>query len=410
MDIPEFSLQSNWTVSELTRHIRAVLEGDPALQDLWVEGEVSNVGRPASGHIYFTLKDRGASLRCVMWRSVATRQQYQLQDGDAVEVRGSIGVYDAGGAYQLYVDLIRPAGQGALFQEFLRLKDRLEVEGLFDEQRKKALPSWPRRIGIVTSASGAALRDILNTLRRRYPVVEVILAAAAVQGEQAPAELVAGLRALHHLTPRPDVILVGRGGGSIEDLWAFNDERVARAIAEAEIPVISGIGHETDFTIADFVADLRAPTPTAAAELATPDQARLRESLAEYQIRLQANAQMALAASRQAFGAAARQLERSSPATEIRIKRQLLDDQARRLAGQARHQLAYRRLQQHAVSQKLRTLSPGAVLKRGYAIVRTAQGQVVRSIVQVQSGDGLQVRVSDGDFAARVEEDPQTRE
>lgn len=410
MDIPEFSFQANWTVSELTRHIRVVLEADPALQDLWVEGEVSNVGRPASGHIYFTLKDRGASLRCVMWRSVAARQVYQLQDGDAVEVHGSISVYDAGGAYQLYVDRVRPAGQGALFQEFLRLKARLEEEGLFDETRKKPLPAWPRRVGIVTSPSGAALRDMLNTLRRRYPVVEVVLAGAAVQGEQAPPELVAGLKTLHGLQPRPEVIIIGRGGGSIEDLWAFNDERVARAIADCEIPVISGVGHETDFTIADFVADLRAPTPTAAAELATPDQASLREYLAECQARLQGSASLSLAASRQALQAAARQLDRSSPQAEIRVRRQQIDEMDRRMSSQVRHRLAFFRLQQQAAGQKLRTLNPEAVLKRGYAVVRNTQGKVVRSVIQVQTGDRLQVRVSDGTFDASVEGNPKDQE
>lgn len=410
MDLNQPLFQTTWTVSELTRHVRAVLEADPDLQDVWVSGEVSNVGRPASGHVYFTLKDRGASLRCVMWRSVAARQTYQIQDGDAIEAHGSISVYDAGGAYQLYVDRLRPAGQGLLFQEFLRLKGKLEAEGLFDETRKRSLPAWPQRIGIVTSASGAALRDMLNTLRRRYPLVDVVLAPSAVQGEQAPLELVGGLEALNRMVPAPDLIIIGRGGGSIEDLWAFNDERVARAIAASRVPVISGVGHETDFTITDFVADLRAPTPTAAAELATPDQAVFWESLAEYQTRLVANVNMLLAADRQALAAAVHRLERSSPEAEIRIRRQQLDEQTRRMASQVKHKLAYWRLQQEAAGQKLYSLSPTAVLKRGFAVVRTRKGQVIRSIRQVQKEDQIDVRVSDGHFGARVADKQQDQE
>lgn len=410
MDLNQPLFQTTWTVSELTRHVRAVLEADPDLQDVWVSGEVSNVGRPASGHVYFTLKDRGASLRCVMWRSVAARQTYQIQDGDAIEAHGSISVYDAGGTYQLYVDRLRPAGQGLLFQEFLRVKGKLEAEGLFDETRKRSLPAWPQRIGIVTSASGAALRDMLNTLRRRYPLVDVVLAPSAVQGEQAPLELVGGLEALNQMLPAPDLIIIGRGGGSIEDLWAFNDERVARAIAASRVPVISGVGHETDFTITDFVADLRAPTPTAAAELATPDQAVFWESLAEYQTRLVANVNMLLAADRQALAAAVHRLERSSPEAEIRIRRQQLDEQTRRMASQVKHKLAYWRLQQEAAGQKLYSLSPTAVLKRGFAVVRTRKGQVIRSIRQVQKEDQIDVRVSDGHFGARVADKQQDQE
>jgi len=218
-----------WSVSEITRYLRDLLGGDPTLQDLWVLGEVSNFSRPSSGHLYFTIKDSTATLRCVMWRTTAMRQSYIPREGDAIEVHGSINVYEAGGQYQLYADLFRPAGEGVLYREFLRLKAQLEAEGLFDTERKRPIPEWPHRIGIITSPTGAALRDMLDTIRRRYPLVEVVLAATAVQGEEAPAGIVKALEGLNRVA-RPDVILLARGGGSIEDLWAFNDERVARAI------------------------------------------------------------------------------------------------------------------------------------------------------------------------------------
>ena len=244
----------SWSVTDLTRHLRELLVSDDLLTDLWVIGEVSNVSRPSSGHVYFTLKDASASLRCVMWRNTALRQALLPRDGEAVEVHGAIDVYEAGGVYQLYADAIRPAGEGALFQEFLRLKARLEAEGLFDPGRKRPLPGLPQCIGVITSPTGAALRDILNTLRRRYPIAKVILVPTPVQGTEAPPGIVSALQEINRLA-HPDVIILARGGGSIEDLWAFNDERVARAIGASAAPVVTGVGHETDFTIADFAAD-----------------------------------------------------------------------------------------------------------------------------------------------------------
>ncbi|HEY5729497.1 MAG TPA: exodeoxyribonuclease VII large subunit, partial [Anaerolineales bacterium] len=256
-----------FTVSKLTFHIRKLLEEDEMLQDVWVQGEISNLSRPASGHMYFTLKDENASLKCVMWKTSVARLNLSLRDGMEVEVHGKVGVYEPQGQYQLYADQVRPVGEGALYKEFLRLKSMLEAEGLFDPERKRPIPEFPKRIGIVTSATGAALRDMLNTLRRRLPLVEVILAPSPVQGTDAPPAIVKAIQLLD--LQSPDVIILARGGGSIEDLWAFNDERVVRAVAASDVPVISGVGHETDFTLCDFAADLRAPTPTAAAELAT---------------------------------------------------------------------------------------------------------------------------------------------
>src|SRR5512134_3147853 len=266
-----FSTQQ-WTVSKLTFYIRKLLEENEVLQDVWVQGEISNLSRPASGHVYFTLKDASAALKCVMWKTSASRLGIALQDGMEVEVHGKVGVYEVSGQYQLYADQIRPVGEGALYQEFMRLKAMLEAEGLFAPERKRPIPMFPQTIGIVTSATGAALRDMLNTLRRRLPLVQVILAPSPVQGVEAPPALVKAIQSLNRQSPDqpfPDVILLARCGGSIEDLWAFNDERVVRAVAASNVPIICGVGHETDFTLCDFAADLRAPTPTAAAELAT---------------------------------------------------------------------------------------------------------------------------------------------
>lgn len=390
------------TITELTRYLRALLEEDEVLQDVWVQGEVSNFSRPSSGHLYFTLKDEGAALRCVMWRNTALRQSFLPRDGDAVEAHGTVSVYEAGGQYQLYVDLLRPAGEGALYQEFLRLKSRLEAEGLFEAERKRPIPAWPRRIGIVTSPSGAALRDMLNTLRRRYPLAEVILAPTAVQGEEAPEGIVAALESLARAA-RPDVILVARGGGSIEDLWAFNDERVAYAIAACPAPVITGIGHETDFTIADFVADLRAPTPTAAAELATPNQADLRLGLEELGERLRRAAESLLTARRWELSEAKGRLNACSPRHRLQSDRQRVDELTRRAATATKHRLGLDYAHLQGLRQRLGALNPLSVLERGFAILSTPQGQVVHSVRQTFAGQLLQARLSDGTLGVKVE-------
>jgi len=392
------------TVTELTRYLRDLLESDAQLQDAWVVGEVSNLSRPASGHLYFTLKDPTASLRCVMWRNAVQRQAFIPRDGDAVEVHGAISLYEAGGQYQLYADQIRLAGEGALYQEFLRLKARLEAEGLFDAQRKRPIPRWPRRIGIVTSPTGAALRDMLNTLRRRYSLVQVVLAPTPVQGEEAPGGIVQALQAINRVV-EPDVILLARGGGSIEDLWAFNTEPVARAIVASQAPVITGVGHETDFTIADFAADLRAPTPTAAAELATPNRQDLWAALVDTSRRLA----QAIGATRSTLGWQLNDLRArlrlQSPAARVRSDRQHLDDLTYRAGIALRHRLVLQRARLGGAGQRLSALNPLAVLGRGYAAVTGADGVLVRSVHQVAPGEQLQVQVSDGTFAARVEPD-----
>ncbi|MGZ6346607.1 MAG: exodeoxyribonuclease VII large subunit [Anaerolineales bacterium] len=396
-----FDASPRWTVTNLTRHLRQLMEEDPDLQGIWVEGEISNLSRPASGHIYFTLKDAGASLRCVMWKTEAARLRMALQDGMAIEAHGNLGIYEVAGQYQLYTDSIRPLGEGALFQEFLRLKALLEAEGLFDPRRKRAIPASPRRIGIVTSRTGAALRDILNTLRRRMPLSEVVLAPTPVQGEEAPLKIVEALRDLNQMI-QPEVILLSRGGGSIEDLWAFNDERVVRAITESPAPVITGVGHETDFTLADFAADLRAPTPTAAAELATPVTVQdLREGLVDRSLSLTGSMEILIGQKRILLEGLKSGLRLSSPIRRVQTERQRVDDISRRgIAAQA-HRLELAEVQVVGLQNRLTALSPLAVLKRGYAVV-TKNQKVIASKFQVKDGDGLSVRVQDGEFGARV--------
>lgn len=394
---------ARWTVSGLTRYLSQRLTEDPVLQDVWVEGEISNLSRPSSGHLYFTLKDAGAQLRCVMWRGEASRLRIALSDGMAVEAHGYIGIYEAGGQYQLYTDCLQPAGEGALFQEFLRLKERLAAEGLFDAARKRPLPRLARRIGVVTSPTGAALRDILHILRRRNPLAEVVLAPAPVQGEDAPPLLVEALDRLNQIVA-PDVILLARGGGSLEDLWAFNDERVVRAIVASRAPVISGVGHETDFTLADFAADVRAPTPTAAAELATPiTRDELRAALHAQQERLWANLQAALRERQRSLDRLNDRLQFTSPGRRVQSERQRLDEWARRLLTAQQHYLAIARSHLRGQESRLAALNPLAVLQRGYAIVtRQTDGRVVASCQQVQHGDALSVRVQDGEFGVAV--------
>ena len=390
-----------WSVAEVNTYLKGILEADANLQDLWVTGEISNLSRPASGHLYFTLKDQSSSLRCVMWKNRAALIKTTLQDGLEIEAHGVLGVYEKSGQYQLYVDFMRPKGEGVLFQEFQRLKTQLEMEGLFDPARKRPIPPWPTRIGIVTSPSGAAFQDMKDTLNRRFPLVKILLSSSSVQGDSAPGEICAALDRLYRL--EPDLILIGRGGGSIEDLWAFNDERVARTLAKSPVPVISGVGHETDFTITDFVADLRAPTPTAAAELAVPDQAELRLGLGESWNRLARSVQNRISDQRWKMDSFSTQIDRLSPSNQISNGRQRLDELDGRRGRGMGAILKTTRDQCLANQARLSALNPEAILKRGYAILTNEDGSTVYKVRQASSGEKLQVRVSDGEFEVIVE-------
>ncbi len=390
-----------WSPIELNRHVRGLIESDYRMGDLWLAGEVTNLSQPASGHLYFTIRDAEAAVRCVMWKQDAASLLRLPKDGEAIETHGKVSVYEASGQYQLYVDEVRYSGEGELYQQYLLLKERLEAEGLFAEQRKRPLPEWPRRIGIVTSSSGAALRDVLNVLRRRYPLVEAIVSPTPVQGEAAPDRIVEAMQALDDT--EPDVVLLVRGGGSVEDLWAFNDERVVRAVVASKAPVVTGIGHETDVLLSDFAADVRAPTPSAAAEIATPDldeliievremQMGLARAWAEYQLRLRTAVQVQRTA-----------LELVSPQARVDNARQRVDEYLHRATSAIRHKIALQSAAVAGLIQTLQAVGPDTVLARGYAVVRnSADGSVVRSVNQVSAGDELQVRVSDGEFGAQA--------
>lgn len=392
-------VSQTFTVSKLTFHIRKLLEEDEVLQDVWVQGEISNLSRPASGHVYFTLKDANASLRCVMWKTSAARLNLSLRDGLEVEAHGKIGIYEPQGQYQLYADTIRPVGEGALFQEFLRLKSMLEAEGLFDPERKRPIPEFPKRIGIVTSATGAALRDMLNTLRRRLPLVEVLLAPSPVQGIEAPPALVKALQSLNR--QKPDVILIARGGGSIEDLWAFNDERVVRAVAASDVPVISGVGHETDFTLCDFAADLRAPTPTAAAELATQFTILdLQAELSGYISKIASSTVNLIVEQKTVISSLVSELRYVSPMRRIQSETQRVDELSRHMLSSLIHRIQLQSSRVNGMTRRLEALSPLGVLARGYAVVtRKEDSKVVSHIAQ--ASDAMMVRVSDGEFEVK---------
>jgi len=396
-----------FTVTALNAYLRELLETDEVLQDLWVRGEISNFSQPRSGHLYFTLKDSESAMRCVMWKLSAMRLRFTPTDGMLVEAHGAMSIYPAQGQVQLYVDALRPAGEGALYQEFLRLRAQLEAEGLFDPSHKRPLPRLPKHIGVVTSATGAALHDILQTLNRRLPTLRVTVAPTPVQGVEAPAGIIAALKRLNSL-PDLDLIILARGGGSIEDLWAFNDEGVARAIFASRYPVISGVGHETDFTIADFVADLRAPTPTGAAELATPiTKEELRAALQGAEAQLTELINRQLEDLKQALQLAQSELRRSSPRLRILNNIQRLDELQGRLERAIQQQLQRKQNNLANASDRLASLNPQAVLKRGYAIITDqATGQIISHTRQAVPWQPVWLQVQDGSIPAQITPPP----
>lgn len=391
------------TVKDVNRLVKQLIEGDQRLQAIAVMGEISNFKRHTSGHMYFTLKDEEARLRCVMFRSRNQHLRFVPQDGMSVVAWGSLGVYEVAGEYQLYVEDMFPGGVGRLYAAFEALKAKLEAEGLFAPERKRPLPPLPRRVGVVTSPTGAAIRDILTVLRRRFPGLEVIISPAVVQGEQGPPSVVAALERLRRWGP-VDVVIVGRGGGSLEELWTFNDERVARALAAFPAPVVSAVGHETDFTIADFVADRRAPTPSAAAEMVVPEKRGLQEQLRSWQRRLVHSMQRRVQVERDRLRLLQERPVLLRPVQQIAQRRQQVDELVYRAEMAMGHRLRAQRAQLQALTGKLDALSPLATLARGYAICSTPRGELVRRAGQVQVGDRVRVRLGEGGLACRVEE------
>jgi exodeoxyribonuclease VII large subunit len=436
------------TVAELTRAIRATLE--TKFGAVWVQGEVSNYKRHPSGHQYFTLKDQRAAIACVIFRNTLPPGAPPIADGAQVQVYGNVSVFEARGQYQLSVQILQTRGAGLLQARFEALKRKLEAEGLFDPARKRALPRFPKRIGIVTSPSGAAIRDMLNVLRRRAPNVEVLISPVRVQGSGAAAEIATALNELAAPNPlwKPiDVIVIARGGGSIEDLWEFNEEIVARAIFHSAIPVVSAVGHEIDFTIADFVADLRAPTPSAAAELIVSDSAELgrrvndlanclqkylRNFLQQNQTRLRFLSERTLARelmqrmrdaqqrldlttdsllrrlkqfvvdSRAALSTHAQSLKAHDPRRELLVRRNQWSDLQRRITAQAPRYLQTARERFHRVDGILRVLGPEATLRRGYSITSDLEGKVIQSVAAVRPKAKIRTRVADGEFESQV--------
>ena len=433
-----------FTVSELTERLKAALE--EAFPAVWVEGEISNLRTPGSGHAYFTLKDEGAQLSAVLFRGRGRRVRFDLEDGMQVLAFGGLDVYAARGQYQLVVEMMEPKGLGALQLAFEQLKRKLEAEGLFDEGRKRPLPAFPRVIGVVTSPTGAAIRDILNIIGRRFGDLRILIAPVRVQGNEAPGEIIKALENLQTV-PDLDVVIVGRGGGSIEDLWAFNDEGVARAIAACRVPVISAVGHETDFTIADFVADLRAPTPSGAAELVVREKLAVVEALAGLYARLKQAVNAEVAAYRErvlylrrrrvltdparalrdlhrrldelqgrlrlGLRSSQRQvrhrvalatgaLRRSNPLARIAGGAALLAQLRGRLVASATHSMKASRSRFAETVGRLQSLSPLGVLARGYSLTRLPSGAVVRSAGQVAVGDPLEILLHQGALGSRV--------
>lgn len=385
------------TVSELNRMARNVLEQSFPL--FWVSGEVSNFTRAASGHWYFSLKDSGAQVRCVMFKGRNSYVDFMPREGDKVEARCTVTLYEARGDFQLTVEFVQRAGLGALFEAFERLKNKLALEGLFDEAGKQPIPRHPKQIGIVTSADAAALRDVLTTLRRRMPNIPVIIYPTPVQGKGV-AELIANAINTAAARAECDVLIICRGGGSIEDLWQFNEEIVARAIAACAIPTVSGVGHETDFTICDFVADMRAATPTAAAELVTPSREALLHSLKQVKLHLARNLQFLLNQRTQALDFLARRLV--SPSQQIEQQKLQLTQITRRLQNAMNQQLKTRQQNLLRLNQNLQHLNPQAVLTRGYAFVQDTQGSIVSSSDGLQQGDEVRLTFGSGSADAVI--------
>lgn len=383
------------SVSQLNRYVKSLLEGDANLAAVYIGGEISNfTNHYKSGHLYMSLKDEGAVVKAVMFRAYASKLAFTPENGMKVIVKARVSLYEKDGAFQIYIEEMQPDGVGALQIAFEQLKKKLAAEGLFEASRKKPLPRYPARVGVITSPTGAAVRDIFNVLGRRFPLARVVFTPVLVQGEGAPAQLVAALRRFNE-TNAADVLIIGRGGGSIEELWAFNDETVARAVAASRIPVISAVGHETDFTICDFVADLRAPTPSAAAELAVPDQHQLAARLTQLYGALRQSALHRVEVENTRLASIRGKRCLATPLFYVEEQGMRLDYFVRRFAAAARVQTSRAEGRLSAAAGKLDALSPLKVLSRGYSIVYK-DGEVQHSVEGIRSGDKLSLRLSDG--------------
>ena len=394
--------QDALTVSELNARIKGLIESDPVLGSVCVRGELSNYKVYPSGHHYFTLKDAESSLRCVMFRFAASKLRFRPESGMGVTVWGRVSVYPRDGAYQLYCEGIMPEGSGDLQVAFEQLKEKLQREGLFDPAHKKPIPRYPERIAVITSSAGAAVHDIIRVLRKRWPVAKVLLLPVRVQGAEAPPEIVGAIRYANRYKVA-DVIITGRGGGSIEDLWAFNDERVARAIYESELPVISAVGHEPDVTIADYVADLRAATPSNAAELAAPDMSELREAIMSARARLDQAVERSIRERRKRLEELGSRRVMRSPTGFIDQRRLELDSIRLRLDSAASARLNREKQRFASLAAKLDALSPLKVLGRGYSIALDAEGRAVKRAGQLKAGDRLRLRLAEGEAGCLVE-------
>lgn len=389
------------SVSGVNKLIKLTLENEPLLSEIRVRGEISNFTRHASGHLYFSLKDANAQIRSVMFMRNAGALKFRPEDGLEVIADGSIGVFEKRGEYQLYVRDMQPAGVGALYLQFEKLKQKLQKEGLFDPDRKKEIPKFPRRIAVVTSPTGAAVRDVINIITRRFPAIDIIVAPALVQGAEAPASIIAALKRALAL-PEIDTILLVRGGGSIEDLWGFNDENLAREIAAAKIPIISGVGHETDFTIADFAADLRAPTPSAAAEIAVPDMNELRMKLDSTHAHLLRRLTDLARYYRSRLETSSVKLSTDRILDFIDRRRELLDDYSKNSKKNLLRMVdTHRRTVSH-LEEKLAAIDPRRVLARGFSICEDHQsGKLIRSVAQIKQSTVLRVTLQDGTIVAK---------
>lgn len=395
------SVQKVYEVTEVNQYIKNILEGVPELGDILIRGELSNYKIYPSGHHYFTLKDAQGALRCVMFKGSALKLRFRPENGMKVIAAGRISVFPRDGAYQLYCTSLTADGVGDLYVAFEQLKEKLHQEGLFDQQHKKPLPQYPQKIAIITSSAGAAVHDMIRILRRRYPIAKVLLLPVRVQGSEAPPEIVGAIRYANRWQ-LADVIITGRGGGSIEDLWAFNDERVARAIYDSKIPVISAVGHEPDVTIADFVADRRASTPSNAAEIAVPDMTELLRGLQNTDNRLlQAELNFLERENRRLANMEGKRVL-NDPMAFLQDRRMMLDYVQQKLAGTARTILEQDGRRFAQLTAKLDAMSPLKVLGRGYAIAQNADGDVLRSAEQVEIGDAVCVRLGKGKLYCTV--------